>query len=365
RTEIAAERRVYLACAAVIVAAVVAAAYALRSRPRLFVGASAAVAALLLVVTVRRSTLYANPEGLWRDALAKQPDNPRAYDNLAAVIYKKDRGRVGEADSLWTRSIALDSTYMPAWSNLAQVRVDQGRGAEARALLEHAVRINPDYVDATRRLGGLLAAQGDTKSISYLERMASSPDTTDELFVALGQAYVDANRLDDATTALRRALALNPHRADAAALLGGLLAQQGAMADALQYLASAAANGDRNPMTFALLSLGYAQDHRVEESVSAAKQAATLEAGATGSNAQVYMTIGRAMMDVGLADLADAYLTEATRLAPNYPEAITRLGLLRAAKGEMGPAVELFKRALRVSPGYPPALQALAKAGVR
>lgn len=358
-TEIAAERRVYLACAAVIVGVVVAAGYALRSRPRFFIGGSAAVAALLLVVTVRRSALYANPEGLWRDALAKQPENPRAYDNLAAVIYAKDHGRTSEAELLWGRAIALDSAYLPAFSNLAQVRVDEGRVADARGLLEHALRINPDYVDATRRLGGLLAAQGDTKSISYLERMASSPDTTDELFVALGQAYVDANRLDDAATALRRALALNPRRADAAALLGGLLAQHGAMADALPYLASAVANGDRNPMTFALLSLGYAQQHRVDESVSAAGQAATLG----GSNEQVYMTIGRAMMGLGLADEADAYLTQATRLAPSDPEAITRLGMVRAAKGEMGQAVELFRRALRVSPGYPPAVQALAKAG--
>jgi hypothetical protein len=37
--------------------------------------------------------------------------------------------------------------------------------------------------------------------------------------------------------------------------------------------------------------------------------------------------------------------------------------MVRAAKGEMGQAVELFRRALRVSPGYPPAVQALAKAG--
>src|SRR4029077_12396353 len=177
------------------------------------------------------------------------PENPRAYDNLAAVIYAKDRGRTAEAELLWARAIALDSTYLPSFSNLAQVRGDEGRVSEARALLEHALRINPDYVDATRRLGGLLAAKGATKSISYLERMASSPDTTDELFVALGQAYVDANRLDDAATALRRALALNPRRADAAALLGGLLAQSGAMADALPHLASAAAHGDRHPMT--------------------------------------------------------------------------------------------------------------------
>jgi tetratricopeptide (TPR) repeat protein len=361
QTEIAAERRVYLASAAIVVAVVVAAAHLLRSRPRLFVGASGVVAALLLALTARRSTLYANPEALWRDALAKQPGNPRAYDNLAAVIYKKDRGRAAEAESLWSRAVALDSTYMPPWSNLAQVRVDEGRPTDARALLEHALRINPDYVDATRRIGGLLASRGDTKSIAYLERMASSPDTTDELFVALGQAYVDANRLDDAASALKRALAVNPRRADAAALLGGLLAEQGTMADALPYLASAVANGDRNPVTFALLSLGYAQRHRVEESVKAASQAAALG----GSNAQVDLMIGRAMVEVGRLDEAETFLTSATRAAPNDPEGITRLGLLRAARGDMRAAIELFRRALSVSPGYPPALQALAKAGAK
>ncbi len=361
QTEIAAERRVYLASAAVIVGVVVAAAYASRARPRVFVAGSAAVGALLFAATASRSALYANPEALWRDALAKSPENPRAYDNLAAAIYENDRARAGEADSLWNRAIAIDSTYMQSWTNLAQIRVDQGRVADARALLEHALRINPEYVDATRRLGGLLASQGDTKSIAYLERMANTSEATDELFVALGQAYVDANRLDDATTALRRALSLNPRRADAAAMLGGLLAQRGAIAEAVPYLATAAANGDRNPMTFALLSFAYARQRRVADAMSAAARASALGQ----SNAQVDITIGRAMIDVGRLDEAETYLTQAIQVSPNDPEPITRLGMLRAAKGQMGPAIELFRRALRVSPGYPPALQAMAKAGAK
>jgi len=360
-TEIAAERRVYLASAAVIVGIAVAAAYALRHRRRLFLGGSAVVAGMLVVVASRRSRLYAKPESLWRDAVVKAPDNPRAYDNLASVIYASDRRRVGEADSLWTRSIAIDSMYMTAWSNLAQIRMDAGRVPEARALLEHALRINPDYVDATRRLGGLLARQGDSTSIPYLERMASSTEATDELFVTLAQAYADANRPADAMTALRRALTLNPHRADAAALLGGMLAQQGAMGDALPYLESAAAHGNRNGMTFALLSLGYAQQQRADESVRAAQQAVIYG----GSNAQIDIIVGRAMIDVGRLTEAEAYLTEATRSAPNDPEAVTRLGIVMAARGEMARAIELFRRALKVAPGYSPAVQALAKAGAK
>lgn len=361
QTEIAAERRVYLASAAVFVAVIVLAAHALRDRRRLFLASTSVIAALLLVVAFRRSSLYASPEALWRDAMTKAPSNPRAYDNLAAVIYEKDRARIGEADSLWQRGIAIDSTYMPAWSNLAQIRVDQDRIADARALLEHALRISPDYVDATRRLGGLLALQGDTKSIPYLERMANSSEASDEMLVALGQAYIDAARPDDAIATLRRALTLNPRRADAGALLGALLVNRGALAEAVPYLETAAANGDRNAMTFALLSVGYAAQQRADEAEKAAGQAAALG----GSDEHVNLTIGRAMVMVARLNEAETYMTRAVQAAPNDPEAVTRLGIVKAARGDMGAAVDLFRRALRISPGYPPAAQALEKAGAK
>ena len=47
------------------------------------------IAALLVALTLRaafRSRTYSDAEELWRDAAAKIPDNPRAYDNLAAAI---------------------------------------------------------------------------------------------------------------------------------------------------------------------------------------------------------------------------------------------------------------------------------------
>src|SRR5262249_3844230 len=105
----------------------------------------------------------------------------------------------------------------------------------------------------------------------------------------------------------------------------------------------------------------YAQQQRVDESVRAAAQAATSGA----ANAQVYVTIGRAMIAVGRLTDASAYLTQATRAAPNDPEAVTRLGIVMAARGEMSQAVDLFKGGWKSSPGYPPAVQALAKAGAK
>ena len=128
RTEIAAERRVYLASAAVI-AIVVVAAFALRAprerrsldaemrvRRRRVSIAGRAVCVLVVValaaVTFHRSTLYRDPEALWRDTMAKRPGNARAYDNLAAVILQKDSTRRPEAERLLRQAIATDTMYL-------------------------------------------------------------------------------------------------------------------------------------------------------------------------------------------------------------------------------------------------------------
>lgn len=358
-TEIAAERRIYLASAAVIVGGVVAIAYMMRARQRVVVWATAIVAAFLLLLTFRRSALYANPEALWRDAVTKAPSNPRAYDNLASVIYQQDRARMPEADSLWTRALAIDSTYMPAWSNLAQIRVDAGRIGDARALLEHAIRIRPEYVDATQRLGGLLATEGDsTQSIVYLERVAQSPAVTDRTLFLLGQAYLNANRPDEAVAALQRALEMNPRSADAAAMLGAIFVGAEHFDVGLPYLERAVADGDKNGMTFALLSFAYARIGRADEAVRAAQQAADHAAG----DEQVYLGAGRAMVALARPVEAERFYGQAVGVAPKDPEAITRLGVVKAARGDIPAAIKLFKLALTIAPGYPPAAQALAKA---
>src|SRR3569833_4195127 len=124
--------------------------------------------------------------------------------------------------------------------------------------------------------------------------------------------------------AVRRALTINPRRTDAASFLGAMLSQRGQYDEALPYLESAVANGDRNAMTFALLSLVYGQKQRVDDAVRTAQQAAAL-----GSpDEQVYLTIGRAMLPIGRLVEADAYLTLASRAALFVPVVFSRLGVV-------------------------------------
>jgi len=318
----------------------------------------AAIVAALVLTSAGRSLLYADAERLWNDAVAKEPTNPRAYDNLAAAIIRKDSTRADEAERVLRKAIAVDSTYVTAWNNLAAIEIQRGRTAEGRELLEHALRINPDYVDATERLGELLVKSGETpNAIANLERVVAS-HPSEEALSNLALAYVSAGRSEDAKSTLRRLIAMNPHRPDALSYLAAMLSEEGHPDQAVAYIESAVREGSTSPGSYALLSLTYAQLGRFDESARAASTAAAQP----GVDAAMYVQLGRAMMMSQRPQDADRFFTRATELQPSNPEAITRLGIAKAASGDGKAAVALFRRALAIAPGYEPAMRALAAA---
>lgn len=360
RTEIAAERRIYLASAALILLAVLGAERFLRTRVRGGLG-GVTIAALLFctlgAVTFRRSTLYRDPEALWRDATVRMPENARAYDNLAAAILAKSNARIGEADALLRRAIALDSANLFTWSNLADVDLQLGKDDEAVALLEHVIGVQPDAIDANARLAGVLVKRGAfARAIPMLERVARDVPS-DETFTLLAKAYAGVGRAEDARAAERRASEINPSRGDTAGRLGADLLADGRAAEAVPYLERAARDTAAGTLIPSLLVLAYAQSGRAGDAMSLAPAASAKAA----NDVQAYIVLGRAML--GLQQLADAdkFLSEAVRLAPHDAEALTRLGIVEASSGRMKEAGVLFQRALTAQPGYEPALQAVAK----
>ena len=323
-TEIAAERRIYLALAPVLLlVAIGITRWTRRSEDprevptRRWLVAVVPLCALLGAVTFVRSATYASSESLWRDTVRKAPDNPRAYDNLAATMFYSDPPRLAEAKQLYERAIQLDSTYVHAWPGLASVAVDEGRIADAESLLVRVLRIEPGYSDAVDHLGKLLLRTGrPAQALPYLEQFAIAYPSDNSLIV-VATAYLQTGRFDDAAAALTRALDLNSTRMDAMRYLGGLRVEQGRGADALPLLERAVTADSGSPVDVGLLSVAYAQVGRVADAERAASSAS---ANARG-NASVLILAGRAMLVAGRNADAANYFTEALRLSPGNPEA--------------------------------------------
>jgi tetratricopeptide (TPR) repeat protein len=369
-TEIAAERRIYLALASVIVLLVIGTETLRRrivadpdSRRRWwFRGTSlgwvlGGIGVLLVAATFERSRAYAHPEILWRAVIARSPHSARTYNGAGYALLLGDAPRLGEAEALFRQAIALDSTYLPAWRSLAVIAMKERRLEDARKILGRELSIDPKYPDAVARMGQVLNALGESeRAIPYLERAVPS-DPTEASLMALGKAYMVTARPQDAATAFRRVLNGTPTSADAMRFLGDALIKQGRAVEAVPYLENATAREPGSGFGFALLSMAYAQSDRAREATAAAESAVARAAG----EPIVYFLAGQAMVRAQRSAEAERYLAETVRLIPDDPSALTELGKIEEVLGKNDEAMKIFEHALKVAPDYLPARKALAE----
>lgn len=209
--EVAAERRVYLALAALLVLAVVGIEWARRRyaknvSSRLMLSGVAGLVLLLGVTTAFRSHTYMDPEALWRGAVRAVPANSRALEQLGLTLLAAQPPRRAAAESAFVKALAMDSSCQSGCLQYGTLLSNEGRFAEAVPFLERqaAEGAGTKYnVLAARILAYDLMKLGDyAKAIPYLERVAQINPTMSHL-VALGVAYLSVGRKEDAISTFR------------------------------------------------------------------------------------------------------------------------------------------------------------------
>ena len=239
-SEVAAERRIYLAVLAVLVVAVVGVEwlrrrYAASVSSRKVLTGWCAIAVVLAVGTAARSNDYANSETLWRDVVAHVPENPRGYVNLGSALLRESPPKTDEAAELFARAMTLDSTCAFGCAQLARVRVGQGRLSEAEQLLERTVAQHPGNAPVERNLALVLMKMGSfDQAIPHIEHVAANYPTDEHLLV-LGAAYLSVGRRDNATKTFQLAIRMRPE-SGARRFLSGPLEEAGRAEEARPYL---------------------------------------------------------------------------------------------------------------------------------
>ncbi|MBW2275089.1 MAG: tetratricopeptide repeat protein [Deltaproteobacteria bacterium] len=198
----------YVAIVAVIAGAVggaTALAARLAAAPRRgLAAASTLVILFFFALTWQRSTVFADGETLWRDAIAKNPDAFLAHYNLGIIL--QDRGAHQEAAHHYRAVLRTRPYSERARNNLGSALLATGALDEAIAQFELAIRSRPDSVEAHNNLGNALR---------------------------------DAGRLEEAEDRYRHCIALDPSVAAAHRNLAGVLRMQGRYAEAKRELGAA------------------------------------------------------------------------------------------------------------------------------
>jgi len=202
-----------------------------------------------------------------------------------------------------------DQTYLNLGSLLAQ----NGRPADAIALLSKAVSLDPGHAEPHFRLG---------------------------------LAYRDAGQLNPAIEELRAAVRLRPDHADAHLALGALLHGENRTAEALQHFRAAARHAPGSVEAHTNLGLALIEAGETDEAIAEHRRAIALAPGSPGPHSNLAV----ALQQAGDIQQAVAEYGRALALDPDYAEAHVNLALALASVRDFEAAFVQFREAIRLQP---------------
>jgi len=207
------------------------------SRRRWGWGALAAVLVILGWRTWERNLDYRDPIAIWEQCLAVNPDNPRAHNNLGAVL--AERGWPERGLEHYRRALELDPLYADAAGNLAVALAGKNDRASAAAARRY-LALRPEDAGGWARLAQLLADADELTEAAAawraaLRRVPANPTWRNELALTL----MISGEEREAERELRRALAAAPNDVRTLVNLGALLGRMGRKGEARVLLEKA------------------------------------------------------------------------------------------------------------------------------
>lgn len=156
-------------------------------------------------------------EGALEEYMAAQravDDQPGAHLNMA-VVYA-DLGQLDKAEEEYQTALRLDAQFVPAKINLAMLRDQQGRKAEAEALFREVTQLEPAMGEVYYSLG-LLVAEDERRLAEAVDLLAKAAELAPEnprIHYNFGLALQRLGRLEKAEESLLAAHRLSPRSTD-------------------------------------------------------------------------------------------------------------------------------------------------------
>ena len=299
-TEVGAERRMYLALAAVVVFAVCAGFLALTARRVSRTAAVAVVAAVCLLLgagTILRNGEYDSRLALAQTVVERRPHG-RAYFRFGSLLI--DAGRRAEALDYFRRAKSLDfvgSSFALGTEHL----VDGDVAAGVRELTDFVTR-NPLHINA--------------------------PEARE----MLGRAFLSQGRPADAERELALVLRELPNHDGARQVMGDVLLSQNRVVEALPHLQHTAAVLRHDVAALGKLGTALAATGRLEEATAVFRDAV----GVAPQNRRARTMLGRALAARGLFREAVAEFERLVQIAPDDADARRMLGAARLELARRG-----------------------------
>jgi tetratricopeptide (TPR) repeat protein len=228
--------------------------------------------------------------------------------------------KYSEAIQSFHKALELDARSSLAQYGIGMALRSLGRLSEARSEFEAALRLEAEDPYAHYQLSRLLVQAGEfQEAMDHLQESIRLKPTLSEAHAELGGLYRRLGKLEEAEQAFRSALESNPDQERACYALAQLLQARGKNAEAKEF---------------------FDRVEQIKQKRHSSNQAASL-------NARGVDLMNHGRLDEALVLFRDALLED-----PQQAEAAYNQGLVLARLGKTMEAVESFRLAIRLRPGF-------------
>lgn len=311
----------------------------------------------------------------FQEALKRDPANVEALVGKGRAL--ACQSAYGSAVEAYREAIATDGAYVPAYVQLALTYQAQhaadpltfgGRLAEAIDVLQRAEGLSPNDATVQNTKGIVYYEAGDLdqarRTLERAVELAAAGGLSERersvIQVNLGKSYRDLGLLEQAQTAFRRAVVLDPASASAHNNLGHVNFRLGDCAGAEYELAQAVSLAPRSLSAVSQLAIVLFECDDVVGSIPHFEQALTLDGAVFAP--PLYTYLSRAYLTQGRVEDAVRRAQQGALLPPESAEAHYHLGrayVARNGTNDTEAARRAFERALELDPLFDEARTAL------
>jgi len=192
---------------------------------------------LALARAQRDAGLLAEAERSMRETLTVLPGSAEARWTLAGILEKAGRGIEAARELQAAGSLTVVAGKAALDWQAAEIYDLHQDFDRVTALLRQRVRLDPNNPMVHKQLGLVQSRLGRSgEAFAELAMVDVLGGADAESLTALGQLHLSADRLEDAESALRRAVAMEPDRQEARYALGRTLVRRGRASEAREQL---------------------------------------------------------------------------------------------------------------------------------
>ena len=350
-TEVAAEHRMYLPLAAIVVAVVVGGYLVLTRCAKLGHVLGYVLAAVVIMflgpLSFERNYDYASAVSIWQATVSDCPSNFRAWNNLG--IEYKAKGAFEQAIGSYNQAIALYSAYTKPYHNKGNVYA--ARGEHDRAILDYnkAIKLDQNYVNAYNSRGSSYLAKGEINlAIRDFDKVVALSPKDAKGYNNRGLAYDSKGELDRALRDFGRAIELSPKSYRGYYNRGLTYKRKGEIDLAILDFDQAIKLNPDDAAAYNYRGIAYSRKGDLVRAIRDFGKVIELRPG----DAEAYNNRGLANSRKGEYERAIGDLDKAIELNPKYTKAYNNRGLAYMSNGKLERAIHDFNNTIELNPKY-------------